>query len=96
MNWTAFTPISALVGGGIIGLAVSFFLLLSGRVAGMCGACSFVNAIPFIYLHCTKPGGCGGKAALLFNATFNLALVLLFGNFFKRNYSRASAKSKKP
>lgn len=37
MNWTAFTPISALVGGGIIGLAVSFFLLLSGRVAGISG-----------------------------------------------------------
>ena len=37
MNWTAFTPFSALAGGAIIGLAVSFFLLLTGRVAGISG-----------------------------------------------------------
>lgn len=37
MNWTAFTPLSALAGGAIIGLAVSFFLLLTGRVAGISG-----------------------------------------------------------
>ncbi len=37
MNWQAFTPFSALAGGAIIGLAVSFFLLLTGRVAGISG-----------------------------------------------------------
>jgi uncharacterized membrane protein YedE/YeeE len=37
VNWTAFTPISALTGGAIIGLAVSLYLLLTGRVAGISG-----------------------------------------------------------
>ena len=37
MNWTSFTPVSALVGGAVIGLAVSMFLLASGRVAGISG-----------------------------------------------------------
>lgn len=34
---SAFTPISALIGGGMIGLAAALFLLLNGRVAGVSG-----------------------------------------------------------
>jgi uncharacterized membrane protein YedE/YeeE len=34
---TDFTPVSALAGGVLIGLAASFFLLLHGRVAGISG-----------------------------------------------------------
>lgn len=37
VNWTAFTPTSALAGGAVIGLAVSLFLLATGRVAGISG-----------------------------------------------------------
>ena len=32
-----FTPISALIGGGLIGLSSAFLLMLSGRVAGVSG-----------------------------------------------------------
>lgn len=34
---TNFTPISALVGGALIGLASSFLMLLTGRIAGISG-----------------------------------------------------------
>jgi uncharacterized protein len=37
MDWQAFTPWSALIGGALIGLAVSFFLFASGRIAGISG-----------------------------------------------------------
>lgn len=37
MNWTAFTPLPALFGGALIGVAVSMFLLATGRVAGISG-----------------------------------------------------------
>ena len=32
-----FTPISALIGGGLIGLAASILLIASGRIAGISG-----------------------------------------------------------
>ncbi|MBK1871631.1 YeeE/YedE family protein [Marinobacter sp. 1-3A] len=35
--WGSFTPWSALVGGGLVGLAAASFLLLNGRVAGISG-----------------------------------------------------------
>lgn len=35
--WNVFTPVSALVGGVSIGVAVAMFLLLNGRVAGISG-----------------------------------------------------------
>jgi uncharacterized membrane protein YedE/YeeE len=37
VNWTAFTPLPALFGGALIGVAVSMFLLATGRVAGISG-----------------------------------------------------------
>lgn len=36
----AFSPVSALVGGALIGLAASLFLLVNGRVAGISGLVS--------------------------------------------------------
>jgi hypothetical protein len=33
----AFNPISALIGGGLIGLASTLFMLLNGRIAGISG-----------------------------------------------------------
>ena len=37
IDWSAFTPWSALAGGVLIGLAAAMFLLLNGRVAGISG-----------------------------------------------------------
>ena len=35
--WNAFTPVSALIGGAIIGAAVALFVVLNGRIAGVSG-----------------------------------------------------------
>jgi len=37
VNWTDFTPWSALGGGVLIGLAVALFVLFNGRIAGISG-----------------------------------------------------------
>ena len=37
IDWNAFTPWSALLGGMIIGLSAAMFALLNGRVAGISG-----------------------------------------------------------
>ena len=37
LDWNAFTPWSALLGGMLIGLAAALFLLLNGRIAGISG-----------------------------------------------------------
>ena len=37
IDWTAFTPWSAAIGGMIIGAAVAIFILVNGRIAGISG-----------------------------------------------------------
>lgn len=37
IDWNHFTPWSAFIGGGIIGLATALLLLLNGRIAGISG-----------------------------------------------------------
>lgn len=37
IDWTSFTPWSALAGGILIGLAAGLFILLNGRIAGISG-----------------------------------------------------------
>ena len=37
IDWNAYTPWPAIVGGIVIGLAVAFFVLVNGRVAGISG-----------------------------------------------------------
>jgi uncharacterized membrane protein YedE/YeeE len=37
IDWTSFSPASALIGGGLIGLASAMYLMLSGRIAGITG-----------------------------------------------------------
>lgn len=37
VDWQAFTPWSALIGGVLIGLAAAGFVLLNGRIAGISG-----------------------------------------------------------
>ena len=37
VNWTDFTPLTALGGGLLIGLAAALFVLFNGRIAGISG-----------------------------------------------------------
>ena len=37
IDWTSFTPIQALLGGGLIGLAAGFLYLLHGQIMGASG-----------------------------------------------------------
>lgn len=37
VDWSSFTPVSALAGGALIGLAALVFALLAGRIAGISG-----------------------------------------------------------
>jgi uncharacterized protein len=37
IDWTSFTPWPALAGGIVIGIAVAFFVLFNGRIAGVSG-----------------------------------------------------------
>ncbi|CAI0814789.1 Predicted transporter component [Serratia proteamaculans] len=37
IDWLHFTPLSALAGGGIIGIAVTLLLVFNGRIAGISG-----------------------------------------------------------
>ena len=37
IDWTSFTPWSALAGGGRMGIAAAVFVLLNGRIAGISG-----------------------------------------------------------
>ena len=37
IDWASFTPLTALIGGLLIGLAATMFILLNGRIAGISG-----------------------------------------------------------
>ncbi|SDY50601.1 hypothetical protein [Nitrosomonas sp. Nm33] len=37
IDWTYFTPASALAGGMVINIATAILSLLAGRIAGICG-----------------------------------------------------------
>ncbi|MEF8699378.1 MAG: YeeE/YedE family protein [Candidatus Accumulibacter sp. UW20] len=37
IDWTHFTPLAALAGGALIGVAVTLFALVNGRIAGISG-----------------------------------------------------------
>lgn len=62
MNWTAFTPVPALAGGALIGVAVSIFLLATGRVAGISGVVGGVLS--------PKPGDFAWRVAFLAGLVF--------------------------
>jgi len=68
--WNSFTPLSALFGGLLIGLAAALFVLLNGRIAGISGVLGGLLR--------PKPGDIGWRAA------FVLGLVvapLVYGLF---------------
>ncbi|MCC7486944.1 MAG: YeeE/YedE family protein [Burkholderiales bacterium] len=37
IDWNAFTPVPALIGGALIGAAAALFVVLNGRIAGVSG-----------------------------------------------------------
>lgn len=37
IDWAAFTPLSALLGGALIGAAAALLMLFNGRIAGISG-----------------------------------------------------------
>jgi len=54
---------------------------------------SFLCCVPFLRLHASK--GCSGFEAWLFNAVFNLALLLLFSSFHRKTYGVADKPAKR-
>ncbi|TVR64544.1 MAG: YeeE/YedE family protein [Candidatus Competibacteraceae bacterium] len=66
IDWTAFTPWSALAGGVLIGLAAALLVLLNGRIAGISGIVGGLLT--------PKPGDIGWRLA--FVAGLVLAPVL--------------------
>jgi uncharacterized protein len=57
IDWAQFTPWASLVGGLLIGAAVSIFVLINGRVAGISGILGGLLA--------AKPGDLGWRVAFL-------------------------------
>lgn len=49
---------------------------------------SFIASLPFLYLHFSRPQGCAGMWAWVFNVVFNLTLLYLFIDFHRRNYGK--------
>lgn len=58
VNWTDFTPLTALGGGLLIGLAAALFVLFNGRIAGISGILGGLLR--------PAPGERGWRIALLF------------------------------
>mmetsp|Transcript_69839 Transcript_69839/g.221240 ORF Transcript_69839/g.221240 Transcript_69839/m.221240 type:complete len:95 (+) Transcript_69839:204-488(+) len=57
---------------------------------------SFCTFVPFLVAHFSSArgpggGGCSGFEAVMFNAAFNAALLVLFVSFHRRSYSRGRA-----
>ena len=46
IDWTHFTPLTAAVGGALIGLSAALFILFSGRIAGISGILGGLLAWP--------------------------------------------------
>jgi len=63
-----FTPISALLGGALIGLSVSLLLLLNGRMAGISGIMNGLFSSP--------------KKEELWRGLFLIGLIIGAGGFF--------------
>ena len=55
IDWNAFTPWSALIGGLLIGLASALYLLGSGRVAGIAGNIAVAGEATFLAMGRASP-----------------------------------------
>ncbi|WP_346839700.1 YeeE/YedE family protein [Microbulbifer sp. SAOS-129_SWC] len=72
IDWTAFTPYSALAGGALIGLATAVLLLLNGRIAGISGILGGLLT--------RTPGETGWRLAFTVGLVAAPVLWLLFHN----------------
>ena len=45
IDWTSFTPVSALVGGALVGLGAAMLVLLNGRIAGVSGILGILGGL---------------------------------------------------
>lgn len=70
IDWTSFTPWSALAGGALIGLAASVFALVNGRVAGISGLLGSLLQL--------QAEGRGEKAAFLLGLLLAPGLWVMF------------------
>ncbi|AOS97690.1 hypothetical protein AUP74_02282 [Microbulbifer aggregans] len=70
IDWTAFTPWSALAGGAMIGLASALLLLLNGRIAGISGILGGLIS--------RTPGETGWRAAFTIGLLIGPTLWALF------------------
>jgi uncharacterized protein len=57
IDWDSFTPLSALAGGILIGIAASMLVLLNGRIAGISGILGSLLGV--------RPGEIAWRAAFL-------------------------------
>jgi uncharacterized membrane protein YedE/YeeE len=71
IDWTAFTPWSALAGGVLIGLAAALFVLLNGRIAGVSGVLGGLLR--------RTPGDASWRLAFIAGLAVTPALFTLFG-----------------
>ncbi|WP_418318130.1 YeeE/YedE family protein [Piscinibacter sakaiensis] len=69
IDWTVFTPRSALAGGLLIGLAAAMFVLLNGRIAGISGVLGGLLQ--------PKPGDIGWRLAFVLGLLAAPAVYLL-------------------
>ncbi|GAA5525565.1 UPF0394 membrane protein XF_0766 [Microbulbifer aestuariivivens] len=70
IDWTAFTPWSALAGGAMIGLASALLLVLNGRIAGISGILGGLIT--------RTPGETGWRAAFLIGLLLGPTIWALF------------------
>ncbi|WP_176491152.1 MULTISPECIES: YeeE/YedE family protein [Microbulbifer] len=70
IDWTAFTPWSALAGGAMIGLASALLLVLNGRIAGISGILGGLIS--------RTPGETGWRAAFAIGLLIGPTLWALF------------------
>ena len=70
IDWTHFTPWSALTGGIVIGAAAALFLLANGRIAGISGILGGLLR--------PTAGDIGWRAAFIGGLVFSPALYALF------------------
>ena len=70
IDWTHFTPYSALLGGVLIGIAAAMFLLWNGRIAGISGILGGLLR--------PKPGDLTWRFAFLVGLIFSPLIYQLF------------------
>ena len=70
IDWINFTPYSALAGGAILGVAVTFLLLATGRIAGISGI--FGGLLP------PKAGDSGWRLAFIIGLVISPLVYSLF------------------